>query len=122
MSFLTERTLRSAVPLCRTIMAQSPRAFSTSVVMRKSPTDSVKDGLKTVDRTVTDNIVLPGLEAAASAGSKIKEGADTVAHGSKGKAAEVEGKAEELKGKAKGAAAHAEGKAKGAAENLKNQL
>jgi len=105
---------------------QTPRAFSTSVAMRKTPTESVKDGLKTVDRTVTDNIVLPGLEAAASAGSKIKQGADAVSHGTKGTAAEVqgkaEGKAEELKGKAKGAAAEAEGKAKKVAEDVKSQL
>ncbi|KAK8922570.1 hypothetical protein H634G_00676 [Metarhizium anisopliae BRIP 53293] len=122
MSFLAERAVRSAVPMCRTIMVQAPRAFSTSVAMRKNPTETVKDGLKTVDRTVTDNVVLPGLEAAASAGSKIKQGAETVAQGTKGKAAEMEGKAEELKGKAKGAAAEAEGKAKGTVEKMKNQL
>lgn len=34
--------------------------------MRKNPTETVKDGLKTVDRTVTDNVVLPGLEAAGT--------------------------------------------------------
>ncbi|KAG8409813.1 hypothetical protein J3458_018894 [Metarhizium acridum] len=122
MSFHTVRAVRSAVPMCRTIMGQAPRAFSTSVAMRKSPTETVKDGLKTVDRAVTDNVVLPGLEAAATAGSKFKHGAETVAHESKGKAAEMEGKAEELKGKAKGAAAEAEGKAKGTAEKIKNQL
>lgn len=63
---------------------------------------------------------------AASAGSKIKQGADKVSHGTKGTAAEVqgkaEGKAEELKGKAKGAAAEAEGKAKKVAEDVKSQL
>lgn len=66
MSFLAERAVRSAVPMCRTIMVQAPRAFSTSVAMRKNPTETVKDGLKTVDRTVTDNVVLPGLEAAGT--------------------------------------------------------
>uniref|UniRef100_A0A1Y1LY10 Uncharacterized protein n=1 Tax=Photinus pyralis TaxID=7054 RepID=A0A1Y1LY10_PHOPY len=122
MSFVTERAVRSAVPMYRSIMVQAPRAFSTSFAMRKSPTETVKDGLKTVDRTVTDNVVLPGLDAATTAGSKIKQGAETVAHGTKGKAAEMEGKAEKLKGKAKGAAAEAEGKANGAAEKIKNQL
>ncbi|OAA45376.1 hypothetical protein NOR_03165 [Metarhizium rileyi] len=126
MSFLSERAVRSAAPMCRAMMVQGPRAFSTCLALKKSPTETVKDGLKTVDRTVTDNIVLPGLEAAASAGSKVKEGVDAVSHGSKGKAAQMEGKAEELKGKAKGAAAEAEGKAKGKAkgmaENIKKQL
>ncbi|KHN97157.1 uncharacterized protein MAM_04754 [Metarhizium album ARSEF 1941] len=116
MSLLAKRGLRYAAPMCsRATPAQGARAFGASVAARKSPTDTVKDGLKTVDRTVTDNVVLPGLEAATSAGSKIKEGAEAIAHGSKGKAAEV-------KGKAKGAAAEAEGKAKGAAENIKSQL
>jgi hypothetical protein len=66
MSFLTERTMRVALPMCRTMLVQGPRAFGTSVAMRKSPTETVKDGLKTVDRTVTDNVVLPGLEAAGT--------------------------------------------------------
>ncbi|KAK2595397.1 hypothetical protein QQS21_006871 [Conoideocrella luteorostrata] len=105
---------------------QAPRAFSTSFAMRKTPTESVKDGLKTADRTVTDNVVLPGLEAAASAGSKVKDAAETITKGNKGKAEQLkgqaQGKAEELKGKAKGAAAEAQGQAKGAAENLKTKL
>lgn len=69
MSFLTERSLRSALPVARRALAVRQtalprRAFSTSLRLRKSPADSVKDGLKTVDRAVTDNVVLPGLEAA----------------------------------------------------------
>ncbi|QPG93654.1 hypothetical protein C2857_001433 [Epichloe festucae Fl1] len=126
MSFLTERTVRAVLPMCRSIAVQAPRAFSTSPALRKNPVESVKDGLKTVDRAVTDNVVLPGLEAAASAGNKVKEGAETVTKGNKGKVDElkgqVQGEAEVLKGQAKGAAAAAQGKAKGAAENLKNKL
>ncbi|KZZ92499.1 hypothetical protein AAL_06125 [Moelleriella libera RCEF 2490] len=131
MSFLTERSLRSALPVARRALAVRQtalprRAFSTSLRLRKSPADSVKDGLKTVDRAVTDNVVLPGLEAAAAAGSKVKEGAETVAKGSKGDVDELKGqatgKAEELKGKAKGSAAELQGKAKGAAEEAKSKL
>ena len=66
MSFLTERAIRSAAPLCRLAVPHAQRAFATSALLRKSPTESVKDGLKTVDRTVTDNVVLPGLETAGS--------------------------------------------------------
>lgn len=55
MSFLTR-----AQPLARTALrtqSQVPRLFSTAVVYHKSPTESVKDGLKAVDRTVSDTIV-----------------------------------------------------------------
>lgn len=60
MSFLTEITLRrmATVQLPRTMAATAPRAaFSTSVRQRKTATESVKDGLKTVDRAVSDKIV-----------------------------------------------------------------
>ena len=52
----------------RTVAARpSPRLFSTAVVYRKSATESVKDGLKTVDRTVADAAV-KGIDA----GGKLK--------------------------------------------------
>lgn len=65
MSFLSEKFLRLAVPASR-LAATAPRAFTTSVAARKSAADSVKDGLKSVDRTVSDNVVLPGLDAAGT--------------------------------------------------------
>jgi len=54
MSFLSK-----VQPLFRqaAITRPSPRLFSTAVVYHKSATDVVKDGLKAVDRTVSDNIV-----------------------------------------------------------------
>merc|ERR1712169_155241 len=97
--------LRRAVFLPRT--AYATRAFTTSFAAQKSATEAVKDGAKKVDRTVSDNVVLPGLDAAESAKEKLK-----------GSEAKAEGTAEKMKGQAKGAAAEAEGKAKGAAENI----
>jgi hypothetical protein len=52
MSFLGRTTIRSA----RTATF-APRAFSTSFVARKSPTEAVKDTVKTVDRKVSDKLV-----------------------------------------------------------------
>lgn len=66
MSFLTERIFRAALPLSRRVAVQAPRSFSTSLAWRKTPTESVKDGLKTVDRAVTDNVVIPGIDAAGA--------------------------------------------------------
>jgi len=54
---ITMSFLYSPTPLLRTASRQTPRLFSTAVIYRKSATDSVKDGLKAVDRTVSDTIV-----------------------------------------------------------------
>ena len=55
MSFLYKTTplLRTAARSARS----SPRLFSTAIVQQKSATDTVKDGLKAVDRTVSDAAV-----------------------------------------------------------------
>jgi hypothetical protein len=53
MSFLTRAALRST----RVALAPAPRAFSTSFAAQKSATESVKDGVKTVDRAVSDKLV-----------------------------------------------------------------
>ena len=55
MSFLTRTT-----PIARALVVPrtfAPRAFSTSFVARKSATESVKDGVKSVDRAVADKLV-----------------------------------------------------------------
>ncbi|KAK3187515.1 hypothetical protein K4F52_003571 [Lecanicillium sp. MT-2017a] len=117
MSFLIEATTRrvaTALPRA-SIAAHAPRAFSTSIVHQKSATETVKDGLKSVDRAVSDKLV-DGLDVAESAKNKAQAAAEAVKHSS------AKGKAEELKGQAKGAAAEAEGKAKGAAEELKKKM
>lgn len=48
-----------AQPIIRqaAIARPSPRLFSTAVVYQKSATETVKDGLKAVDRTVSDTVV-----------------------------------------------------------------
>jgi hypothetical protein len=59
MSFL----YRSNVALRSAAVARpSPRLFSTAVVYRKSATETVKDGLKAVDRTVAD-AAIKGIDA-----------------------------------------------------------
>ncbi|KAM4056587.1 hypothetical protein HRG_003457 [Hirsutella rhossiliensis] len=123
MSFLSEKFVRLAVPASRLAAvrtaAAAPRAFTTSAAVRKSPTETVKDGLKAVDRTVSDNVVIPGLDAAA----KAKDVAQNMTKGdAKGKAQEMKGKAQEMKGQVKGAAHETAGKAKGAAEEAKRKL
>jgi hypothetical protein len=64
MSFLTEMTVRRLANLSRTAARSStftstaPRAaFSTTVQLQKNPVDATKDGLKKVDRVVSDKIV-----------------------------------------------------------------
>lgn len=58
MSFL----YRSNTLLRSVATRPSPRLFSTAVVYRKSATEAVKDGLKAVDRTVSDAAV-KGIDA-----------------------------------------------------------
>lgn len=55
MSFLT-RTAPSLFRATRTTTF-APRAFSTSFVVRKSPTETVKAAAKTVDRAVANKLV-----------------------------------------------------------------
>jgi uncharacterized protein YjbJ (UPF0337 family) len=134
MSFLTESAVRRVAMLPRAVAISAPRPFTTSLMAQKTATESVKDGLKTVDRTVSDKLV-DGIDAATSAAEKVKKTTDEVASRNNiaGKADELKGKAEELKGKAagkasevegqaKGAAHQARGKAKGAAEEVKKSL
>jgi hypothetical protein len=67
MSFLIEATTRrlaTALPRA-SIATQAPRAFSTSFAHQKTATETVKDGLKTVDRAVSDKLV-DGLDAAGT--------------------------------------------------------
>jgi hypothetical protein len=66
MSFLIESISRQ-IPVVsraapRAFATHAPRAFSTSFVLNRTATETVKDGLKTVDRAVSDKIV-GGIEA-----------------------------------------------------------
>ncbi|UNI17464.1 hypothetical protein JDV02_003805 [Purpureocillium takamizusanense] len=138
MSFLTERVLRLATPAASRVAAvvtttsrttttiTTPRAaalFSTTSPASKTPTEAAKEGLKKADRAVSDNILVPGLDAAA----KAKDAAQNMTKDqAKGKAEELagqaKGEAQEIKGQAKGAAHEAAGKARGAAEEVKRKL
>lgn len=60
MSFLTEVAFRRVATLQvpRTLAASAPRAaFSCSMLQQRSAVDTAKEGLKQVDRTVSDKIV-----------------------------------------------------------------
>lgn len=67
MSFLAEtvaRRMATAVPRAAAqaprlapLSAEAPRAFSAAATMQRSVADSVKENLKSVDRTVSDKIV-----------------------------------------------------------------
>jgi len=111
MSFLTRTTpvLRQAA-----VISQAPRCFSTAIAHQKSVTDSAKDGLKKVDRAVSDTIVAgidKGVEAkdkaAAAAGVETKK---------------AEGEASAMAGQAKGKASEVAGQAKGKAEEMKGKM
>jgi hypothetical protein len=58
MSFL----YRSNIALRSAAARPSPRLFSTAAVYHKSATETVKDGLKAVDRTVSD-VAVKGIDA-----------------------------------------------------------
>ncbi|KAH8773655.1 hypothetical protein F5883DRAFT_548251 [Diaporthe sp. PMI_573] len=122
MSFLTEMTFRRMATISRTAARSSnftstaPRAaFSTTVQLQKNPVDATKDGLKKVDRVVSDKLV-DGIDIGVAAKDKVKDATSKVSGGDvKGKAAELKGeakgKAQELKGDANQAAGQAKGKA-----------
>merc|ERR1711964_645511 len=106
-SFLTWRTVTRATRAPATSFA--PRAFPTTFVARKSVTESVKDGVKTVDRKVSD-VLVEGMSS-----SEMKGKANEVA-------GEAKGKANEVAGEAKGKANELAGEAKGKKEELKGKM
>lgn len=60
MSFLIETVGRRMATLPRVVpraAAIAPRQFTTTTPAHKSATETVKDGLKTVDRKVSDKLV-----------------------------------------------------------------
>ncbi|KAL3426382.1 lea domain protein [Phlyctema vagabunda] len=122
MSFLTRALPRTTVRAA----TFTPRAFSTSFVVRKSPVESVKDGLKTVDRAVSDKIV-DGIEAGETVADKAKKATGiSSTEDIKAKASEVAGQAKgktaEVQGEAKGKASELAGEAKGKKEEIKGKL
>ncbi|KEY65414.1 hypothetical protein S7711_04312 [Stachybotrys chartarum IBT 7711] len=126
MSFLTSNLTRRVAPVAasvpRAIAVQAPRTFTTSIAAQKTATETVKDGLKSVDRAVSDKIV-DGIDLASAAAQKVKGSAEVNANEASAKAQELKGeasgKAQELKGEASGKASELSGRAKGAAEQAK---
>jgi len=114
MSFLYKTTplLRTAVK--SSAARSSPRLFSTSITQQKSATETVKDGLKSVDRAVSD-VAVAGIDK----GVEIKDQAAS-AIGVETKKAE--GTASQVAGEAKGKAAELSGQAKGKAEEIKGKM
>jgi len=114
MSFLYQTTplLRTAVR--SSAIRSSPRLFSTSIVHQKSPTEVVKDGLKKVDRAVSD-VAVAGIDK----GVELKEKASEVTGVESDKA---QGKAQQVAGEAKGKTAELKGEAKGKAEEVKGKV
>jgi len=123
MSFIPRASLR-AVAAAR--VGVVPRAFSTTVVVRKGPIETVKEGVKTVDRAVADKLV-DGIELGQTAAQKAKQATGISSKEDlKAKAAEVagqaKGKTSELTGEAKGKASELAGEAKGKKEEVKRSL
>ncbi|KAH6606043.1 hypothetical protein Trco_005196 [Trichoderma cornu-damae] len=133
----TSRTAATVAPVSRIAAVRTSRTFTTSMHVRRTATETVKDGLKHIDRAVSDKLV-DGINIATAASHKVKETAEDLA--SSGVTGQVEGmgaharskaerakasaagKAEELKGKAKGAAEQAKGKAKEPLEEMQSNL
>ncbi|KIW89094.1 uncharacterized protein Z519_10579 [Cladophialophora bantiana CBS 173.52] len=114
MSFLyqTTRVLRTAVR--SSVVRSSPRLFSATVIQNKSATETVKDGLKTVDRAVSD-VAVAGIDKGVELKDKAAEaiGVETK---------KVEGTASQVAGGAKGKTAELSGQAKGKAEEVKGKM
>jgi len=113
MSFL----YRSSTLLAARTSTHTPaaiRCFSVATVYRKGPVDAAKDGLKKVDRAVSD-VAVKGIDA----GVEAKDKAASVAGM---KADEAKGAASETAGEAKGKAAEVKGEAIGKKEELKGKM
>jgi uncharacterized protein YjbJ (UPF0337 family) len=141
MSFSIAR--RAAVfSIPRTALVSVPRAsFTTSIILQKTAAETAKDGLKAVDRAVSDKLVdginiggmshiFKNVDAAlsyrrralqwlsdcwsryaAAVGEKVKEVAEDVT-------GKTTGQAQELRGEASGKASELKGEAKGKASEL----
>jgi len=115
MSFLSQTTPLFRVAVRSSAARSSPRLFSTAFIQQKSATDTVKDGLKSVDRAVSD-IAVAGIDK----GVEIKDKAAEVVGSTT--AGDVKGKASEVAGEAKGKAAEVSGQTKGKMEEVKGKM
>lgn len=65
-------TQRFALRMPRVLAAPAPRTFATSMRLQKTATESVKDGLKSVNKAVGEKIA-DGINAASDATGKKKK-------------------------------------------------
>ncbi|KIX06775.1 uncharacterized protein Z518_04751 [Rhinocladiella mackenziei CBS 650.93] len=114
MSFLYKTTSVLHPAVRSSTIRSSPRLFSTAIVHQKSAAETVKDGLKRVDRTVSDAAVV-GIDK----GMELKNKATKVAGIETGKA---QGKAQQAAGEAQGKATDFKSKAKGKAEEVQGKM
>ncbi|KAI1438090.1 hypothetical protein GGR50DRAFT_526027 [Xylaria sp. CBS 124048] len=125
MSFLTEAAIRQMATTTRVVSTQAPRRFSTSIIARKTVTESAKDTLKSVDRKVSDKIV-DGINVGAKAAEAISGKANPANPKATGNAEEIRQKmkaeAEELAGKAKHVAKETADTVKGAAKQGEEEI
>ena len=126
MSFFTEVAVRRLATASRTaarptLTSTLPRAaFSSTARQEKTATETVKDGLKAVDRAVSDKLV-DGIDVAAAVGTKAKEVGNEITGKAQEYSGEAAGKAQEYRGEAAGKTSELAGKAKGSASNLAGQ-
>jgi hypothetical protein len=69
MSFLTKTTgLPRAVAISATRLpaTYTQRSFTSTTIQQKTATETVKEGMKKVDRAVSDNVAIPALDAAGT--------------------------------------------------------
>ncbi|CAI6338944.1 unnamed protein product [Periconia digitata] len=116
-----KQTNKQTVIMFRAQITRQVRLFSTSPIVRKSPVETVKDAAKTVDRTISDQVV-KGIEKGEEVTQKVKEAVPESTGEAKGQAnqaaGQAKGKASEVAGEAKGKAQELKGEAKGKAQQL----
>jgi len=115
MSFLYKTTPAIRTTVRSSVARSSPRLFSTSILQQKSATDTVKDGLKSVDRAVSD-VAVAGIDKGVELKDKAAEAVGVDSKES------LKGTASQVTGEAKGKAAEVSGKAKGKAEEIKGKM
>ncbi|KAF1824856.1 uncharacterized protein K489DRAFT_377382 [Dissoconium aciculare CBS 342.82] len=96
----------------RQAFVRNARLFSTSVRVQKSVTESAADAIKTADKTVSQKVVLPTIEAAENAASKLKESAGFAAKDAQIKGEQAQNEAAKLGAQARDKAQEVAGEAK----------
>ncbi|KAJ6257478.1 hypothetical protein Dda_7263 [Drechslerella dactyloides] len=123
----------SSAVLRRALFTRLPaatRPLSTSTILNKTVTETVKDTVHTIDLKAGQTLAA-GIDKAEQATESVKEAvgaaqknapssADEAAGMAKEKAYEAKGKAQETKGEIKGKASEMSGKAKGAYQEAKS--